>query len=295
MMYKSETCDFVIIEEELNELLRDEKIRKLRTALVEFVTERLRERMLVFAEEAGVNAEVERRFLAGETDVLYTLLETQKDLLGISQKQLREIRRIAKLDRAAAWQHMTDVLLEEEKLRFRKEAGIAAKVWISFLNHSALPGEATLEKIRSHLTLTWEQQQEFARRIIRYVFWVDHALREKVHKLRRQTGLSLSDFLNYAFVGKEAWEAFYPLEDELFKEKKTSQETLLKLVIGFGLDETGAWDFMDTAKSTFAVRRDLVVLSCIRCGYTDPIQVQEILDFFAEGRNGQRYYANPYG
>ena len=71
MMYKSETCDFVIIEEELNELLRDEKIRKLRTALVEFVIERLRERMLVHLEDAGFNAEVELRFLAGETDVLY--------------------------------------------------------------------------------------------------------------------------------------------------------------------------------------------------------------------------------
>jgi len=294
-MYKRKTYDFVIIEEELNALLRDEKIRKLRTALVEFVTERLRERMQVFLEEAGLSAEVERRFLDGETAALYTLLEEQKDLLGISQKQLRELRRIGKLDRIAAWQHLTDMLLEEEKLRFRKEAGIAAKVWISFLNHSALPGEATLEKIRSHLTLTPEQQQEFERRILRYVFWVDHALRDKVHRLRKQTGLNLSDFLNYAFIGKEAWEAFYPLEDESFRGKKTSQETLLKLVIGFGLDETGAWDFMDTAKSTFAVRRDLVVLSCIRCGYTDPIQVQEILEFFAEGRNGERYYSNPYG
>ncbi len=293
-MYKSKTSYFVIIEEELNELLQDEKIRKLRTALVEFVTERLRERMQVFLKEAGFTVEVERSFLAGETDALYTLLEERKDLLGLSQKQMREIRRIGKFNRSAAWQHLMDMLLEEEKLRFRKEAGIAAKVWISFLNHTVLPGEATLEKIRSHLTLTPEQQQEFERRIIRYAFWVEHTLREKVHKLRKQTGLSLSDFLNYAFIGKEAWEAFYPLEDEDFKGKKTSQETLLKLVIGFGLDETGAWDFMDTAKSVFVVRRDLVVLSCIRCRCTDPIQVQEILEFFAEGRNGERYYKNPY-
>lgn len=294
MMYKSETCDFVIIEEELNELLRDEKIRKLRTALVEFVIERLRERMLVHLEDAGFNAEVELRFLAGETDVLYTLLEKQRELLGISQKQMREIRRVAKQDLAAGWQHAMDMLLEEEMLRFRKETGIAAKVWLSFLNHTVLPGEATLGKIRAHLTLTPEQQQEFERQIIRYVFWVEHALRKKVHELRKQTGLSLSDFLNYACIGKEAWEAFYPLEDENFKGKKTSQETLLKLVIGFSLDERGAWEFMDTAKSVFAVRRDLVVLSCIRCGYTDPIQVQEILEFFAEDGNGQRYYTNPY-
>lgn len=294
-MDKSKTCYFVLIEEELNKLLQDEKIRKIRTALVDFVTERLRERMLIRIKKAGLHAKTEQHFLAGETDTLYKLLEEQKELLGLSQAQMREFRRIAKLDRKVAWHHLMDMLLEEEKLCFRKEAGFTAKVWLSFLNHSALPGEATLEKIRIHLTLTPEQQQEFERRIIRYVFWVDHTLREKVHSLRRQTGLSVSDFLTYALVGKEAWESFYPIEDESYREKKTSQDTLLKLVIGFGLDETGAWDFMDAAKSAFAVRKDLVVLSCIRRAYTNPIQVQEILDFFAEGKHGERYYTNPYG
>lgn len=286
---------YVRIEEELNNLLRDAKIRMLRTALVEFVAECLRERAKIRMEKAGLNEETKQRFVSGGTDAVFSLLSKQTDLLAVSQRQLREIKRIAKHDLEEAWKYLEDTLLEDEKLRFRKDAGIAAKVWISFLNHTVLPGEATLEKIRSHLSLTEEQRQEFDRRIIRYVFWVDHALREKVHKLREETGLSLADFLNYAVIGKEAWEAFYPLKDELYREKKTSQETLLKLVIGFGLDEEGAWEFMDTAKSTFVVRRDLVVLSCVRCAYTDPIQVQEILDFFSEGRNGERYYTNPYG
>ena len=43
------------------------------------------------------------------------------------------------------------------------------------------------------IELTPEQQQEFERQIIRYVFWVEHALRKKVHELRKQTGLSLSE------------------------------------------------------------------------------------------------------
>ena len=294
-MDRRKTFYYVRIEEELNNLLRDAKIRMLRTALVEFVAECLRERAKIRMEKAGLNEETKQRFVSGGTDAVFSLLSKQTDLLAVSQRQLREIKRIAKHDLEEAWKYLEDTLLEDEKLRFRKDAGIAAKVWISFLNHTVLPGEATLEKIRSHLSLTEEQRQEFDRRIIRYVFWVDHALREKVHKLREETGLSLADFLNYAVIGKEAWEAFYPLKDELYREKKTSQETLLKLVIGFGLDEEGAWEFMDTAKSTFVVRRDLVVLSCVRCAYTDPIQVQEILDFFSEGRNGERYYTNPYG
>lgn len=296
-MYNSETASFVKIEEELNELLHDERIRTLRTALVDFVTQRLWERMQLRLEEAGFNAELKQGFLGEDpvkTDAFYQLLLEKGGSLGISQRQLRELKRNAKAHRECGWDYLLDIQLEEEKLRFRKDAGIASKVWLSFLNHTVLPGAATLEKIRSQLALTPEQEQEFERRVIRYVFWVDHALRKKVHELRKQTGLSLSDFLNYAFIGKEAWEAFYPLDDESYKEKKTSQETLLKLVIGFDLDEAGAWDFMDTAKSAFAVRRDLVVLSCIRCAYTDPIQVQEILDFFSEGRNGERYYTNPY-
>lgn len=296
-MYNGETYYFVKIEETLNDLLSDEKIRKLRTALVEFVVQRLRERVLVRLEETGFDAELKQGYLAKDsvkTDAFYQLLLDKRELLGISQKQMRELKRNAKASRECGWDYLLDIQLEEEILRFRKEAGIAAKVWLSFRNHTVLPGEATLEKLRTHLSLTPEQILEFDRRVIRYVFWVDHALREKVHKLRKQTGMSLSDFLTYAFIGKEAWEAFYPLEDESFKEKKTSQETLLKLVIGFGLNESAAWQFMEVAKSAFVVRRDLVVLACIRCEYADPIRVQEILEFFAEGRNGERYYTNPY-
>ena len=296
-MYNSDTISFVKLEEELNELLRDEKIRKLRTALVDFVTEQLRKRVLIQLEETGFDQALKQGFLGKDpekTDAFYQLLQDRKDLLGISQQQMRQLKRNAKLKPECGWDYLVDLQLEEEILRFRKEAGIVAKVWLSFRNHTVLPGEATLEKLRSHLSLTPEQIQEFDRRVIRYMFRVDHPLREKVHKLRKQTGLTVLDFLTYAFIGKEAWEAFYPLEDKSFNEKKTSQETLLKLVIGFGLDEAGAWDFMNTARSVFAVRRDLVVLSCIRCGYKDPIAVQEILDFFAEGKNGERYYTNHY-
>lgn len=296
-MYSSGTVSFVKIEEELNELLRDDRIRALRTALMDFVTERLRERVLVRLEEAGFDRELKQGYLAkdpAKTEAFYQLLQDQREYLGISLKQLQLLKRNGKASRECGWECLLDIQLEEAILRFRKEAGIAAKVWLSFRNHTVLPGEATLEKLRSHLSLTPEQQQEFDRRVIRYVFWVDHALREKVHKLRKQTGMSLSDFLTYAFIGKEAWEAFYPLEDESFIGKKTSQETLLKLVIGFGLNEEAAWQFMEVAKSAFVVRRDLVVLSCLRCEYTDPMEVQEILEFFAEGRNGERYYTNLY-
>lgn len=296
-MHNRETVSFVKIEEELNELLLDKRIRTLRTALVDFVTERLRQRVTVRLEAEGFNAALIQGYLEKDTektDAFYQLLLNKREALRISQRQMRELKRNAKINRACGWEYLQDIQLEEERLRFRKEAGIAAKVWLDFMNQTVLPGEATLAKLRTHLSLTPEQQKEFDLRVIRHTFWVDHDLRKKVHGLRERTGMSLVDFLAYAIIGKEAWEAFYPLEDPSFRGKKTSQDTLLKLVVGFGLNEPAAWQFMQTAKSAFVVRRDLVVLACVRSEYLDPVQVQDILEFFAEGKNGVRYYTNPY-
>lgn len=291
-MHKSESNLFVKIEEDLNNLLRNEKIKKLRSGLVDFVTERLRERMLERLKEVGFETEADLDYFGSES--FHQCLLTNREFLELSQRQMRELERNWKANAVCGWEYLLEVQMKKEKVRFREEAGIAPKVWLSFLNQTVLPGEATLEKLRSHLSLTPEQFQEFDRRVIRYVFWVDDALRKEVHDLRERTGRSVSDFLNYAIIGKEAWEVFYPREAENFREKKTSQDTLLKLVVGFGLDENRAWNFMETAKSTFIVRRDLVVLSCIRCACKDPVEVLEVLDYFNEAPDGERYYVNPY-
>ena len=68
----------------------------------------------------------------------------------------------------------------------------------------------------------------------------------------------------------------------------------MKLLIGYGLDEDAARAFLGIAGSAFVVRRDLVVLSGVRCGYCQPMQMQEILEFFSLGRDGQRYFDNLY-
>lgn len=293
-MSKKDSIDYIHLEEELNNLLYDESIQAIRNGLVNFVFDRLRQRVRIRLDDIKLDIP---GFLSGDpnkTDEFYQLLQTHQNALKISKNQMQELKRNAKYDRSCAVDFLMSVLVKKERIRFCETAGIAAKVWLPFENSTNLTGEATLNKIRTHLDLTPEEQLEFDRRIIRSVFYVHTNLRNTVHQLQKNTGMTLTEFLDYAFILKSAWEAFYKSNEEPDKLKKTSQATLLKLVIGFDLDETGAWNFMDTAKSTFALRRDLVILSCIRGGYTDPIQVWEILDYFAQSDSDVPYYSNLY-
>lgn len=297
-MYGTDGIYYERLEEELNSLLRDQKIRKLRMAPVEYVEKLLRGRMELRLKEAGFDEAMENGFLQKDpekTKALYALFSNRELGLAISQKQMRELKRCAKQNPKSALAYLLDIQLEEEKLRFRKQIQLQAKVWLSFLNGTVATGEATKEKIQKGLQMTPAQQAEFEKLLITRSFLVDKALRQVVHELLEKTGMILADFQIYAFIGKEAWEPFALPKNDSDKKKKTSQGTLLKLVIGFGLEEEGAWDFMEQAQSVFVEYRDLVFLACIRSRYVNPIQVQEILEFFAQDGEGNRIYTNPYG
>ena len=290
--------NYVRLEEQLNRLLYDKEIRKLRSALPEYVTGKLRERVSARLREMGVSPAVETEFLSARpilaTQFFQIVQERQKEL-GLSGRKLREFRMTARVDRPGALAYFQEILLEKEQISFQKEAGIVAKVWLNFLHCRVLPGEATLKKLRHSLELTPEECVEFNRRVIQSVFPVDERLRKEVHSLREATGMTVSQFLVYAWISKDAWEAFYPNRgDGARAAKRTSQETLLKLVIGYGLEEEAARAFLAMAGSMFVVRRDLVVLSGIRCSYCQPMQMQEILEFFSQGTDGQPCYENLY-
>lgn len=290
--------NFVRLEEQLNRLLYDPEIQKLRGALPEYVTGKLRERVSVRLREMGITPAVEAEFCSAQsilTTQIYQIVQERQGELGLSGRKFREFRMIAREDRPGALAFFHQVLLEKEQTRFQKEAGIVAKVWLNFLHCRVLPGEATLEKLRHGLGLSPEECAAFNSRIIQSVFTVDEALRTEVHRLQEATGMTVSQFLVYAWISKDAWEAFYPTRRAGATEgKRTSQETLLKLVIGYGLEEAAARAFLKMAGSMFVVRRDLVVLSGMRCGYCQPMQMQEILEFFAQGADGQPCYENLY-
>lgn len=289
--------DFVRLEEQLNLLLYDPEIRKRRSALPDYVTGRLQSGLEENLRALGVDEAVKAEFLSDmpvRATRLFQLLQLNRQALSLSGRMLTQFQMEARADRKSALSFLWEVLLARAQTRFQQRAGISAKVWLNFLHCRVLPGKATLDKISQGLSLTPAEQLEFDSRVICCVFPVDEALRAEVHRLQKATGLTVSDFLVYAWISTDAWEAFYPVRREEGARKKTSQETLLKFVVGCGLDETEARAFMETAHSMFVVRRDLVVLAGIRCDYRRPMEMQEILDFFSLDRHGEPCYPNLY-
>ena len=291
------TINYVILEENLNNLLFEKKIHNLRTALPNYILDRLRERVQIKMTDVGITSDAEALFLDAQNALDATFLKRLQDslnLLGLSKNSIDYITKIAKRSRQAALDELKDKLLKAERIQFWKDAGISANKWKPFHECTEYTDQKTLDKIKQQLKLTDDQQKELDRRVIARVFYVSGELRELVYDLLGKTGKKVEDFKIYAFIGKDAWESFYLAKDGKDKQAKTSQKTLLKLVVGFGLEEPKAWDFMGVAKSAFVMRQDLVVLACIRCRYTDPMEVMEILDYFAEGENGEVLYSNIY-
>lgn len=294
---KLEDLDYVRLEEKINSLQKDEKIKARREALPEFIWKRLRERSEQRLDPKVFTPELLEGFLKEDpvnTKKFFALLEEKAEELQLSQKKLLEIRRAAKAKRASALETLREALLGREAIRFREEAQIAAKNWNPILNAAVPPGEILLERISRHLNLTQEQQAEFNALAVHRVFYVSASLRREVGDLLEKTGMNASRFRDYAFIGKDAWQPFQTPKTTEALPRKTSQETLLKLIIGFGLEEEPAWAFMETAGGTFMLRIDLVFLACVCCGYQKPLWVMEILDFFAEDEDGNILYGNPY-
>lgn len=295
--------NYILLEETLNNLLRDPLIRAVRTRAVQYVTDRLRADVAKRMQDVGLYSPVREEFLTDtpyqQTQLYRIILEKQKEL-ELSGRILQAFRMSAKGERKAALTLLEDYLLDREQIRFRKEAGISAKVWLTFLNSSGYTGEATQIKIGKQLALTPGEQEQFKALFLRALYPVEVPLKREVHRLRKETGKMLSDFLSYAWVSTDAWEAFYPVptdekpEEQEEKPKITSQDTLLKLVVGYGLNENEAKRFMEIARSAFALRKDLVVLAGIRCRCGTPMEMSEILEFFAQGPEDKRYYSNPY-
>lgn len=291
--------NYVKLTEELKKLEKDSEVKKIRTASARYIEDKLRKRM-----KKRYAHVLDQASQLGKQE-LCRLVKENMQQIGLSQRMFREFRftLYGEDDSSAAIEFLEDVLLEKEMIRFQKEAQIPTKVWKNFIFSRIYTGETTLQKIRQQLALMSEDIQSFDRTIVASVFEVNKPLREDVHRLQKRTGMSVSDFLAYAGVSTDAWEAFYPIPKDAEEEgnvekdepkKKTSQKTLLKLIIGYGLDEQEAKAFLAHVNSTFVMQMDLVFLAGIRCGYNHPMEMQQILDHFSMDKNGEPYYPNPY-
>lgn len=310
-----EENDFVALEEQLNKLMGDEKIRSLRRGVMDYLQELLKERLSARLNKAGITQALRDSFLDEKNppDPFFEKLESLAKELKLSKKSITDLKRQAAVKQEAAEKSpdtparkegpsgrqcaldtLDELLLRKETIRFREMAKINPKIWRDMDLFSVMPGENVQNNIFKTLAMSEDQIARFRSLIIHRKFPVTDDLREKVFALRKETGLKLDEFQSYALITTDAWESFYPARDPDAGPKKVRQETLLKLVVGFGLEEQPSWDFLGIAGSVFADRRDLVVLSCICLGYQTPLCVMEVLDFFSQDGEGNLLYVNYY-
>ena len=99
---------------------------------------------------------------------------------------------------------------------------------------------------------------------------------------------TITGFFLDAEISENAWEPFRTNPKGL----PTSQSTLLKLILGLHMTKPEGCDLLHRVNSDFVMRRDLAALICIRNRIFTPEECFYILEFFAEGYGGERYYRN---
>jgi len=277
--------------EEMNQLLADKELRDIRNRAVNWVDSRLeREILNRVKEQCGLAGELWELFLAGDETVFFDVQKQLFEANRFSRDEKRELSVLSEIDKVAAAKRMKTYLLKKERTAFQKRAGISAMSWSRFLNVSAYTSDRVTEQIADRLGLTNDERTELRNLMFRDTFSVSEEFKEHVRELIKREHSSIYDFLMDAELSENAWEPFRTNPKQL----PTSQGTLLKLIIGLHMDRSAGREFLRWVNSDFVMRRDLAVLVCLNNRIFGPDECFYILEFFAEGDVGERYYRNLY-
>ena len=87
-------------------------------------------------------------------------------------------------------------------------------------------------------------------------------------------------FYNYAWINPDVWNDFSK------NRRKSSEDTLLKIVMALKMTESEARTFLSLAGLSFAPSNPIheLLLICIQLRYYDPSLVCEILDFYISAK-----------
>lgn len=277
--------------EEMNTLLADKELREIRNRAVAWVDFRLETELVRRLEEqSGVTWELWERFLKGDEEVFFDVQKKLFETCKFSRDEKRELHVLSQMDPAGAAQRMKAYLMKKERTAFQKRAKISAMSWSRFLKVSTYTSDLVTDQIVDVLCLTETEEAELRELIFRDTFPVKEELKEHVRDLIKENHTSIYDFLMDAELSENAWEPFRTNPKNL----PTSQGTLLKLIIGLHMDRSAGREFLRWVNSDFVMRRDLAVLVCLNNRIFGPDECFYILEFFAEGDVGERYYRNLY-
>ena len=277
--------------EEMNQLLADPELLRIRCRAVNWVDDRLEQNLLDRLKKQGeITDESWNLFLQGDETVFF---DVQKRLFGayhFSRDEKRELSVLSENYKAAAAERMRTYLLKKERTAFQKQAGISAMSWSRFLKVSAYTSERVMEQIADSLGLTNEERTELRDLMFRDTFPVSEEFKDHVRDLIKEKHTSIYDFLMDAELSENAWEPFRTNPKQL----PTSQGTLLKLIIGLHMDRMGGEKLLHRVNSDFVMRRDLAALICLNNRIFEPDVCFYILELFAGGVTEERYYRNLY-
>lgn len=279
------------LTEEMNLLVTDPEGSAIRNRAVSWVNARLEGALIARIRQNGDIEDTRwERFLAGEEPEFAEVQQAVFSQFPFSREEKKELRLLGKVDKAAVADRMLAYLLKKERTAFQKRAGVTAMAWRRFVNVSGYTSDDVVKKISRGLCLTAEENEFFRSLIFRDTFETTPELKEYVRQQIRMRFDTLTEFLLEAELSENAWEPFRTNPKAL----PTSQATLLKLILGLHMTRPEGSDLLHRVNSDFVMRRDLATLICIRNGIYDPENCFYILEFFAEGYGGERYYRNLY-
>ena len=275
--------------EEMNLLVTDPELAAIRNRAVAWVNARLEGALVErIRQDGGITSAQWDGFLAGQEPDFTGVQQVVFSQFSFSREEKKELRMLAKADKSAVADRMLAYLLKKERTAFQKQAGITAMAWRRFVNVSSYTSDDVVGKISEGLQLTAEENEVFRSLIFHDTFETTPELKEHVRELISKQFETITGFLLDAEISENAWEPFRTNPKGL----PTSQSTLLKLILGLRMTRLEGSNLLHRVNSDFVMRRDLAVLICIRNRIFDPENCFYILEFFAEGYGGERYYRN---
>lgn len=304
------------VEQTLNILMGEEPIERRRTAAAAY----LREHIGAVADERLKGLGLGKReftALANAEKPLFAQINRRLEEAGISREKRSELRTVACAGPEAAEKQLRMLIYDQEMSKVFKRSGLGHTSWRAFIESSGYVTRDTAERIADAAGLDEKKRPVFLGLLVRDSFedltrlrpmlWglmVENSVSES--ELRRRTLLSPRAWAPLARSGgdggKEVEEDLNGVGEDPGQENsgkkaaadRVSQSTLLRLAVGLELDRPDSEKLLDSVGSGFIMRRDLVVLAAIILGIYDSWDVYDILEEYARGPMGVRYFGNIY-
>lgn len=228
------------------------------------------------------------------------LSETTK-ITGLSKEYITYFRMSCRddADMQNVYNNLRDELAYECEIKIAKKAKLYPNTWSRFLDNEKGTTENTVRKIEEAFELEPHECELLESKILKDTFLMSEELSELSKNYLEdlvKTTLGKESFLKSDIIKileEKADLTKSVLETIETTDSKIKQNTLLKLIVAFGLNDKESNAYMEVAGSGFYRKLDVIFLSCIACGYTDPHTVSAIIDRFKNEKK-MKNLTNPY-